>query len=152
VFRTLQPDCLLLLAAYPPEILADYDAKDIKGNFSISLVDGQLHVWVNSGRSFVKMSSNSSQMNDGEFHVVNLIKTGRKLELMVDDELQETRNLNGNPTVARHFNGLGYAQLMKTRPRPTRKNLFSVQMTFRTLDENALLFLAVDDKNVSVSH
>lgn len=38
---------------------------------------------------------------------------------------------------------------MKTRPRPTRKNLFSVQMTFRTLDENALLFLAVDDKNVS---
>lgn len=52
-------------------------------------------------------------------------------------------------STARHFNGLGYAQLMKTRPRPTRKNLFSVQMTFRTLDENALLFLAVDDKNVS---
>ncbi|XP_033151119.1 laminin subunit alpha-1 isoform X1 [Drosophila mauritiana] len=99
VFRTLQPDCLLLLAAYPPEILGDYDAKDIKGNFSISLVDGQLHVWVNSGRSFIKMSSNSSQMNDGEFHVVHLIKTGRKLELMVDDELQEIRNLNGNPTV-----------------------------------------------------
>ncbi|KAH8251255.1 hypothetical protein KR032_004153 [Drosophila birchii] len=99
VFRTLQPDCLLLLAAYPPEVLADYDAKDIKGNYSMSLVDGQLHVWVNSGRSFIKMSSNFSQLNDGELHVVNLIKTGRRLELMVDDELQEVRSLTGNPTV-----------------------------------------------------
>lgn len=52
-------------------------------------------------------------------------------------------------SVARHFNGLGYAQLKKSRPRPYRKNLFALQMTFRTLDENALLFLAVDDKNVS---
>lgn len=99
VFRTLQPDCLLLLAAYPPEVQEDYDAKDIKGNYSMSLVDGQLNVWVNSGRSFVKMYSNFSQLNDGEFHVVNLVKTGRKLELMVDDELQEVRSLTGNPTV-----------------------------------------------------
>ncbi|XP_041451135.1 laminin subunit alpha-1 isoform X1 [Drosophila obscura] len=99
VFRTLQPDCLLLLAAYPPEVLADYDDKDIKGNYSMSLVDGQLHVWVNSGRSFVKMSSNISQLNDGELHVINLIKTGRKLELMLDDELQDVRSLSGSPTV-----------------------------------------------------
>ncbi|XP_060666589.1 laminin subunit alpha lam-3 isoform X2 [Drosophila nasuta] len=99
VFRTLQPDCLLLLAAYPPEVLADYDAKDIKGNYSMSLIDGQLHVWVNSGRSFVKLSSNSSQLNDGELHVINLIKTGRRLELMVDDEQQDVRTLTGSPSL-----------------------------------------------------
>lgn len=52
-------------------------------------------------------------------------------------------------SVARHFNGLGYAEVKKSRPRPYRKNLFALQMTFKTLDENALLFLAVDDKNVS---
>ncbi|XP_030080568.1 laminin subunit alpha-1 [Drosophila hydei] len=98
VFRTLQADCLLLLAAYPPEVLADYDAKDIKGNYSMSLVDGQLQVWINSGRSFIKMFSNDSHLNDGELHVINLIKTGRRLELMVDDELQEVRTLTGTPS------------------------------------------------------
>ncbi|KRF77830.1 laminin subunit alpha lam-3 isoform X2 [Drosophila virilis] len=99
VFRTLQADCLLLLAAYPPEVLADYDDKDIKGNYSMSLVDGQLQVWINSGRSFIKMFSNASQLNDGELHVINLIKTGRRLELMVDDELQEVRSLTGTPSL-----------------------------------------------------
>lgn len=98
VFRTLQSDCLLMLAAYPPEVQEDYDAKDIKGNYSISLIDGHLQVWVNSGRSFIKMNSNVS-LNDGEFHVVNLLKNGRKLELMVDDELQESKNLMGTPTL-----------------------------------------------------
>lgn len=99
VFRTLQPDCLLLLAAYPPEVLEDYDAKDIKGNYSMSLIDGQLQVWINSGRSFIKMYSNASQLNDGELHVINLIKTGRRLELMVDDERQDVRNLSGSPSL-----------------------------------------------------
>ncbi|XP_073822984.1 wing blister isoform X3 [Musca autumnalis] len=98
VFRTLQNDCLLMLSAYPPEVEEDYDAKDIKGNYSISLVDGHLQVWVNSGRSMVKLQSNVS-LNDGEFHVVNLLKNGRKLELMVDDELQESKNLMGTPTL-----------------------------------------------------
>lgn len=100
VFRTLQPECLLLLAAYPPEVLADYDAKDIKGNYSMSLIDGQLQVWINSGRNFIKMYSNASQLNDGELHVINLIKTGRRLELMVDDEQQDVRSLSGIPLVS----------------------------------------------------
>ncbi|XP_046866451.1 laminin subunit alpha-1 isoform X2 [Drosophila willistoni] len=99
VFRTLQPDCLLLLSAYPPEVLDDYDSKDIKGNYSMSLIDGQLQIWINSGRSFLKMYSNGSQLNDGELHVIQLIKTGRKLELMIDDELQDTKSLSGTPTV-----------------------------------------------------
>ncbi|XP_023158823.1 laminin subunit alpha-1 isoform X2 [Ceratitis capitata] len=98
VFRTLQPDCLLLLSAYPPEVAEDYDEKDIKGNYSVSLIDGHLQVWVNSGRGLLKMSSNNT-LNDGEFHVVNLIKTSRKFELMLDDELQDTKSLTGTPTL-----------------------------------------------------
>lgn len=98
VFRTLQPDCILLLSAYPPEVNEDYDAKDIKGNYSISLIDGHLQVWINSGRSFIQMHSNVS-LNDGEFHVVNLLKNGRKFELMVDDELQVSKNLMNSPTL-----------------------------------------------------
>ncbi|XP_067621354.1 laminin subunit alpha-1 isoform X1 [Eurosta solidaginis] len=98
VFRTLQSDCLLLLSAYPPEVAEDYDDKDIKGNYSISLIDCHLQVWINSGRSLLKLSSNNT-LNDGEFHVVNLIKTGRKFELMIDDALQDTKTLTGTPTL-----------------------------------------------------
>lgn len=49
----------------------------------------------------------------------------------------------------RHFNGHGYAAVSKARSRPYKKSVFYMQMTFKTLDENALLFLAVDEKNVS---
>lgn len=50
---------------------------------------------------------------------------------------------------ARNFNGQGYAVMKTSSSRPYRKNFFSLQMSFRTLDENALLFLTVDEKNVS---
>lgn len=87
-----------MLAAYPPEVQDDYDSKDIKGNYSISLIDGRLHVWINSGRSLIKLLSNVT-LNDGEFHLVNLLKNGRKFELIVDDEPQDSKNLMGSPTV-----------------------------------------------------
>lgn len=58
-------------------------------------------------------------------------------------ETSETAN-------ARHFNGQGYAVVSKTRSKPYRKNFFALQMSFKTLDDNALLFLAVDEKNVSI--
>lgn len=48
----------------------------------------------------------------------------------------------------RYFNGFGYAVVKKLRPRPYRRNLFALQMSFKTLDENALLFLTIDEKNV----
>lgn len=51
-------------------------------------------------------------------------------------------------STARQFNGEGYSAVSKPRTRPYRKNVFSIQMAFKTLDENALLFLAVDEKNV----
>lgn len=50
----------------------------------------------------------------------------------------------------RHFNGQGYAVLQRSLNRPYKKNNFFLRMTFRTLDENALLFLTVDEKNVGL--
>lgn len=50
---------------------------------------------------------------------------------------------------ARHFNGQGYSVVKKERSKPYKKNFFALQLTFKTLDENALLFLAIDEKNVS---
>ena len=49
---------------------------------------------------------------------------------------------------SRNFNGQGYAVMKTSSSRPYRKNFFSLQMSFKTLDENALLFLTVDEKNV----
>jgi laminin, alpha 1/2 len=50
---------------------------------------------------------------------------------------------------SRHFNGQGYSVVRSLSTRSTPKKVFSLQITFRTLDENALLFLTVDEKNVS---
>lgn len=49
---------------------------------------------------------------------------------------------------ARGFNGHGYV-VLKSNSRHSTKNQFAVKMVFRTLDENAMLFLAVDEKSVS---
>lgn len=47
-----------------------------------------------------------------------------------------------------HYNGMGYATVKNSRSM-VAKNRFSMQMIFKTFDENALLFLAVDDNSVS---
>lgn len=49
---------------------------------------------------------------------------------------------------SRHFNGQGYSVVRSLSSRAYPKKIFSLQITFRTLDENALLFLTVDEKNV----
>lgn len=95
VFRTLQSESLLLLSAYPPEAKEDYDIKDIKGNYSISIVDGFINVVVNSGFDIVQLKSNLT-VNDGEYHVINLIKMDRRISLMVDDELHSSKTITGN--------------------------------------------------------
>lgn len=56
---------------------------------------------------------------------------------------------SGGAASARSFNGEGYSVVKKMRAKPYRKTLFDVQMQFRSRDENALLFLSVDEKNVS---
>lgn len=54
-----------------------------------------------------------------------------------------------NTDNSRHFNGQGYSVVRSSSVRPVSKKIFSIQITFKTLDENALLFLTVDEKNVS---
>lgn len=49
-----------------------------------------------------------------------------------------------------HFNGMGYATVKRSRS-TVSKNRFSMQLIFKTFDENALLFLAVDENSVRSS-
>lgn len=98
VFKTLQPDALLILAVIPQHELDknDYDEKDIRSNYSIALTNGRLHFWVDSGRDRIDMVSNNT-LNDGEYHTVNIIKTNRKFELRIDDEFQVSKSLVSQP-------------------------------------------------------
>nr|XP_049708408.1 laminin subunit alpha-1 [Helicoverpa armigera] len=45
------------------------------------------------------------------------------------------------------FNGAGYVELVRSRARPADRRQFSVAFTFRTRDEDALLFMALDTAN-----
>lgn len=56
---------------------------------------------------------------------------------------------NGMPTLV-WFNGAGYAELRRSGLRVADRRQFSVALTFRTRDENALLFMALDAANVSI--
>lgn len=98
VFRTLQSDALLLFSGYPPQTMPEYDAKDVRGNFSVSLVNGRIQVWVDAGKGRVELSSNLT-LNDGEFHVVNVNKIGRKFELRINDDLQTIKSLTATPAL-----------------------------------------------------
>lgn len=56
---------------------------------------------------------------------------------------------SSSTTNDRHFNGDGYAVLQKSSSHRS-KNQFSLTLSFKTLDENALIFLALDEVNVSI--
>lgn len=98
VFRTTQSECLLLLSAYPPQTLADYDEKDVRGNFSVSIVDGKVHLWANAGKGRVELMSNST-VNDGEYHTLLVNKFGRKFELRIDDRIESVESLVATPAL-----------------------------------------------------
>jgi len=66
--------------------------------YSVSLVDGRLNVQVDAGRGEVVLSP-QKHFNDGKFHSLSVTKTGRRLELRVDDELQDTGTLPKGATV-----------------------------------------------------
>lgn len=50
--------------------------------------------------------------------------------------------------VAYSFNGEGYAVRNRVSSGPYNKYMFGVSISFRTYDENALLFLAINKDNV----
>lgn len=95
VFRTLQPDCLLLFSGFPPQTGEEFDEKDIRGNFSVALVEGHIQVWIAGEKGQIQLESNLT-LNDGEFHVVNVNKIGRKFELRINDMLEVTKSLSAS--------------------------------------------------------
>lgn len=98
VFRTLQPECLLLLSAYPPQTHADYDSKDVRGNFSVSLMNGRVVAWIDAGKGRVELESNST-VNDGEYHTLLINKAGRKFEMRIDDVIESVDNFSATPAL-----------------------------------------------------
>lgn len=68
--------------------------------YSISLVDGRAEVRIDSGKGPVTLVS-QTVCNDGRFHTISVIKSGRKLELRVDDELQASSQLPGRTIVVK---------------------------------------------------
>lgn len=100
VFRTLQSKCLLMLSAYPPATTSMDDGEfdgtgEARGNYSVSLLDGRVYVLL-SGRQSIELMSNVT-VNDGEYHVLNVQKIGRKFELRIDDQLQQTESFSESP-------------------------------------------------------
>lgn len=100
VFRTTEPECLLILAVVPPAELANnyFDEKDLLSNYSFSLTNGHLNFWADTGRGRIELLSNNT-LNDGEYHTVNVIKTNRRFELRIDDEYQMGKSLSMQPFV-----------------------------------------------------
>lgn len=108
VFKTLQSDALLILAAVPQqELPINYsDEKDVRTNYSFALTNGRLHFWIDSGRDRIELFSNNT-LNDGEYHTVNVIKISRKFELRIDDEYQMTKSLSSQPFSINMIEGAG---------------------------------------------
>lgn len=84
VLRTRQPDALVLVAM----------AGDATANYSVALVGGRAHVWLQTAASAqpVRLAANGT-LNDGEYHVVAVQKSGCRVELRVDDRLQDAGRL-----------------------------------------------------------
>lgn len=89
-----------MLSAYPPQVVAeDYeDNKDLRSNYSVSLINGRLHLWLDAGRGQIELTSNNT-LNDGEYHVIGVTKNGRKVELHIDDEFQMSKSFSVQPFV-----------------------------------------------------
>jgi laminin alpha 1/2 len=74
------------------------DGERAQSFYSVSLVDGRLNVQVDAGRGEVVLSP-QKQFSDGKFHSLSVTKLGRRLELRVDDELEDSATLPKGATV-----------------------------------------------------
>ncbi|XP_068083310.1 laminin subunit alpha-1 [Anabrus simplex] len=77
VFRTLQPNTFLMLTTSD------------EGYYSASLQDGHVVIYVGIRENRTVIESNSSY-TDGQMHAVSVTKSGRKLELRVDEKAEGT--------------------------------------------------------------
>jgi laminin, alpha 1/2 len=147
VFRTLLSDCLLLFSGFPPQTNADYDSKDVRGNFSVSLVNGHIQVWVDAGKGRVELESNLT-LNDGEFHVVNVNKIGRRFELRINDNLETTKTLSATPALVNSPEAVGGLFLGGT---PDFPDFDGLAPTFTGL-EGAIKDVVFNNKTISLDH
>lgn len=116
MFRTQQPDAALLFAVPQRfraplfnDVVPDYgfttegdviddnvsNNGDNEGFYSMSLYQGHLVLILNAGRGNLKLTSNATLLNDGKFHSVRISKSGRKIEMTVDDKLVAMGSLLG---------------------------------------------------------
>ncbi|XP_014250027.1 laminin subunit alpha-1 isoform X2 [Cimex lectularius] len=79
VFSTMKRDALLMLSTF--------EGLDRQSYYSVSLRRGQIDVRINAGKGEVRLASISSEYADSQFHSVSVTKSGRKLELRVNDKL-----------------------------------------------------------------
>ncbi|XP_046676227.1 laminin subunit alpha-1 isoform X3 [Homalodisca vitripennis] len=93
VFATVQEDALLMLSTF--------EGLDRLSYYTVSLRRGQLDVRLNAGRGEVRLASTGSEYADGRFHSLALSKTGRRLELRVDDSLHASASLPEGATVVK---------------------------------------------------
>ncbi|XP_049762590.1 laminin subunit alpha-1 [Schistocerca cancellata] len=102
VFRSLQNDALLMLTTSAKTDSLDEERTEKSHNvshyYSVSLKNGRIIVWLDAGFGKAVLTSATS-FNDGQFHVVSVIKQSRKLELRVDDAWQSTAVLPGSAVV-----------------------------------------------------
>lgn len=97
-FNSLQPNALLLMSTCPPPCNSSnsFDARETPGEYSVSLVDGYLTLWLDAGKGRVELKTNQT-FNDGEYHVIEVTKNQRRIDFRVDDELYATKNLEKQP-------------------------------------------------------
>ncbi|KAK9510148.1 hypothetical protein O3M35_004992 [Rhynocoris fuscipes] len=103
VFQTSQRDALLMLSTFeglngPLEDNEEStnhieQEQERLSYYSVSLRRGQIDVRLNAGRGEVRLASISSEYADSKFHSVVVTKTGRRLELRVDDTLDAATTL-----------------------------------------------------------
>lgn len=94
-FRTKQTHTILLVSTFPPNFS---NLKELKGFYGVFLLNGNLHIIIDPGNGKMEIIS-VKKYNDGEYHVVNVLKIGRKIELRIDDEIESVKNLPTPPYI-----------------------------------------------------
>ncbi|KAK3921962.1 Laminin subunit alpha-1 [Frankliniella fusca] len=107
-FATLQPDTMLMLSTFQrpggttsAEVAEEntnfIELEDNNSYYSCALWNGRLEVRVDAGRGTAVLQSGgdgaAAALNDGHLHAVAVTKTGRRLELRVDDVVQSSATL-----------------------------------------------------------
>ena len=81
-------------------------SQDNNSYYSCALWNGRLEVRVDAGRGTSTLQS-TDPLNDGQLHSIFVTKTGRRLELRVDDALQSTATLPEGATAVRAPGDMG---------------------------------------------